>query len=100
MNTTKPSDLERRAQAAGEEIYRIQNGNGIVVGDAPTIYANAILRHFAQSTPDKSRQELVGALRGMTEHYCALINSGDCGNWNPEADAPVIAARAALKNAE
>lgn len=36
------------------------------------------------------------ALEGLLLRYNALVNSGDCGNWNPEGDDDVIAARAAL----
>jgi hypothetical protein len=32
----------------------------------------------------------------MTEHYVALINSGDAGNWNPEDEDVVKQARAAM----
>lgn len=39
---------------------------------------------------------LESALTGLVDHYTALINSGDAGNWDPETDAPVIAARHAL----
>jgi hypothetical protein len=40
--------------------------------------------------------ELVEALRMMTEHYVGLAGCGDCGNWNPEEEEEVIAARALL----
>lgn len=36
------------------------------------------------------------ALQGVLLQYTMLVNSGDCGNWNPEDDQDVIAARAAL----
>ena len=36
------------------------------------------------------------ALIGMINHYTELVNCGDCGNWDPETDDPVIHARAAL----
>lgn len=32
----------------------------------------------------------------MTDMYCASVNSGDWGNWNPEDDAEVKQARTAL----
>lgn len=43
--------------------------------------------------------ELLEALRGMTEHYVRLAGCGDCGNWNPEEEPEVIAARAAIAKA-
>lgn len=39
---------------------------------------------------------LAQALVGMVEMYVPLINSGDCGNWDPEEDEEVIDARQAL----
>lgn len=36
------------------------------------------------------------ALRGILNRYVGLVNSGDAGNWNPETEPEVIAARAAL----
>lgn len=44
--------------------------------------------------------ELVAALREITERYVDLVNSGDCGFWEPEDEKPVKAARAALAKAE
>jgi hypothetical protein len=40
--------------------------------------------------------ELVKALTGLLERYTSLVNCGDCGNWDPETEDDVIAARAAL----
>jgi hypothetical protein len=40
--------------------------------------------------------ELRKALGGMVDLYTGMINSGDCGNWNPEDDSQVIAARKVL----
>ncbi len=35
-------------------------------------------------------------LARLLERYTQLVNCGDCGNWNPEKEDEVIAARAAL----
>lgn len=51
---------------------------------------------------DAARQriaELKTALKGMTERYCDLIRSEDCGNWDPESEHTVKAARKALQDA-
>jgi len=40
---------------------------------------------------------LRSALLGMVDHYTQLVNSGDAGNWDPEKEPVVIAARAALR---
>jgi hypothetical protein len=44
--------------------------------------------------------ELLDALKAMLKMYCELVNSGDCGDWSPEEDEEVIAARAAIAKAE
>lgn len=55
---------------------------------------------------DRSRQgmdcvgNLAAALRGVLDHYTALVNSGDAGNWNPEEERVVVLARAALAAAK
>lgn len=36
------------------------------------------------------------ALVGLLGRYVGLVNCGDCGNWDPEREDAVIAARAAL----
>ena len=41
-------------------------------------------------------RELEGVLRGILDRYVTLVDSGDAGNWNPEEEPQVIAARAAL----
>ena len=40
--------------------------------------------------------ELVAALKACADRYCRLVASGDCGNWDPEEERHVIAARAIL----
>ena len=59
--------------------------------DFSRVEANARL---IAATPD-----LLAALEAMVDRYTALVNCGDCGNWNPETESEVIAARAALTKA-
>lgn len=42
----------------------------------------------------------VAALKGLMEKYRALVNSGDCGHWDVEKEPEIIAARAAIAEAE
>lgn len=56
-----------------------------------TMLANARL---IAAAPD-----LLSALRGFLEMYVAMVNSGDCGNWDAETEPQVIAARAAIAKA-
>ena len=44
--------------------------------------------------------ELLEALEVMTERYADLVNCGDCGHWNPEQEAEVMQARAAIAKAK
>ena len=40
-------------------------------------------------------------LQALLDHYVQLVESGDCGFWDPETESEVIAARALLtKNSE
>ena len=45
-------------------------------------------------------QKLVGALECMLNRYVELVESGDAGKWDAEAEPDVIAARAALSEAK
>lgn len=40
------------------------------------------------------------ALEALLDRYTELVNSGDCGNWNPEEEQVVIDARSALVRAD
>ena len=44
----------------------------------------------------EQRDKLADALAAFVEMYTAMVNSGDCGNWDPDGDPEVIAARAVL----
>lgn len=57
--------------ASGEE----QSANARLIAASPDLYA---------------------ALEAMLDHYVSTVNSGDCGNWDPETEDVVKAARAAL----
>lgn len=42
---------------------------------------------------------LYEALDDLVNRYAGMINSGDCGFWDPETETEVIKARAALRKA-
>lgn len=50
--------------------------------------------HLVAASP-----ELYEALSAITEMYTDMINSGDCGNWNPEYDEEVTEARRVMAKA-
>ncbi len=54
----------------------------------------------AVAARDHHYDAMMRALEGMLDRYTALVNCGDCGNWNPEEEDEVIAARAALAGAK
>lgn len=43
-----------------------------------------------------SREEVELALEKLLHKYVRLVNCGDCGNWDPETEPEVIAARRVL----
>lgn len=43
--------------------------------------------------------DMLEALKQFVEEYVEMINSGDCGFWDPEKEDKVIKARAALSKA-
>lgn len=47
-----------------------------------------------------SHVPLLKALELLLERYVELVACGDCGNWNPETDNEVIAARKAIGGTE
>jgi hypothetical protein len=48
-------------------------------------------------SPDTARiAALEEALRGLRDHYIRMIDSGDCGFWEPREEPVVIAATTAL----
>jgi hypothetical protein len=53
-----------------------------------------MLHHFATLTEQNER--LREAFRFLLDRYTQLVNCGDCGDWDPETERPVIAAREAL----
>lgn len=55
--------------------------------------------HKANARLIAAAPELAEALAALLERYVDLINCGDCGNWDPETEQQVIAARAALRKA-
>jgi hypothetical protein len=44
-------------------------------------------------------KDLVAALKALTSKYVELIGEAGCYRWDPEKDAEVIAARAAIAKA-
>lgn len=54
---------------------------------------------FLSSFDYAAAPALLVALQSLTERYTRLVNCGDCGNWDPETEPEVIAARAAIAKA-
>lgn len=55
--------------------------------------------HLENANLIASAPDLLEALEGLLDRYTQLINCGDCGNWDPETEKDVIAARAAIHKA-
>ena len=48
----------------------------------------------------RTHQALVEALERFTDKYVSMVESGDCGNWDPEKEPEIIAVRMAQKAAQ
>lgn len=53
----------------------------------------------SESTELEVIKKLVDALKGTVDGYCHLIDSDDCGNWNPRQDEFIINANRAMVQA-
>lgn len=54
---------------------------------------------FANGRVMAAAPDLYESLAALLASYTSLVNCGDCGNWDPETEPAVIAARAALAKA-
>lgn len=89
-------DREGDRHAASAALLSLMEERGALIHD--------VERHIAIASEEASRAALaearlsraVEALRMMTGHYVMLAGSGDCGNWDPEEESHVIAARRVL----
>ena len=101
------ANLEQRLAEADAEDDRLERE----VADLTEKLQFAHAKHMADAhylaTAERQRDEatamverLRGGLKAMTEHYVSLAGCGDCGIWNPEEEAEVIAARALLSETQ
>lgn len=74
----------------------VKRGNGYI--SEITICEN--IQTKANASLIASVPDLLKALEGMLDRYAGLVNCGDCGSWDPEAEAEVIAARKAIDRAK
>jgi hypothetical protein len=54
---------------------------------------------FANARMIAAAPDMYAALERMINLYVALVDCGDCGNWNPEEEMEVILARDAIRKA-
>ena len=90
VDTDPEASWERKWPTINAEKYEVVGCEGFY-GDYETDMANARLIVAAPY--------LLDALSRLTEMYCQMVHSGDCGNWNPEDDIEIQEARAAIAKA-
>jgi hypothetical protein len=81
-------NLRERQVPAGMDFY--------MLGHRDARHAAAELALKADAKRDELLALLSKALTGMLDRYTGLVNCGDYGNWDPETEECVQAARAAL----
>ncbi|MCG2586544.1 hypothetical protein [Massilia sp. TS11] len=67
-----------------------------IIGHFCNEYNALLLTPSPQPVAQGVDAEMRDALSNLLNRYVRLANSGDAGNWNPEEEPEVIAARAAL----
>ena len=84
------------AMECAERLYDLIDGDGDWDAlDAIRIIKETLLRSNAER--EAKVREFVDASDAFLERYLTLVNSGDCGDWNPEEEDEVIRLRAARK---
>lgn len=78
---------------------------GYITGRQPIFELNVFLEYPADelraaANAMAAAPDTMAALRELLDLYVGLVNCGDCGFWDPEKEAEVIAARAAIAKAE
>ena len=73
------------------------------IGDCPIATVQEGAAHWDTKYPVEANAHLIAAapalyeaLAALLESHAQLVNSGDCGFWDVEEEAPVKLARAAL----
>lgn len=105
-------DDERRAYSIIAEptfttLAYVMNGAGIAdlikdaEGENVGVFSVPRVRERQRATAHlfTAAPDLLEALERLLESYTDLVNSGDCGFWNPEEEEIIIAARAAISKA-
>jgi hypothetical protein len=99
---SKPEDIPQGDWNAGAKIAQeyvswLDHGNstGNLSEHATTALADSFARTILAAKAEERQKidDLVDCLSDMTFHYVSLAGCGDCGNWNPEEESEVIAAR-------
>lgn len=98
-HTPGPWILETHGCERRADYWHITGANGQFICHFHQMVAQAMPSTLANARLIAAAPELLEALTEMTERYAELVNCGDCGNWDPEEETEVIAARAALAKA-
>jgi len=103
LKTTDPLSLTYGNSKNGKifNSWRIYNREGAKLRTVATMESEQLSpeREHELSRLFCAAPELLAALDELLTSYVSLVNSGDAGSWNPETDAEVKAARAAIAKA-
>lgn len=107
MSDTNETIEQRRREWLAETMREAQygqHGHTITLCDATTghsvtnvAFCDEELRAEVFRRAVNNHEALIKALEGLLANHVQLVSSGDCGNWNVEEEAEVIAARALLQ---
>jgi hypothetical protein len=106
-STGAPGSLpwrQKRSEITGAPTLRIETAEGTPIADVTWSHADNGVASLSDAAfivrAVNSHADLLAALKDMAVRYTALVNCGDCGNWDPETEPQVVAAREAIAKAD
>jgi hypothetical protein len=97
MNYRINTPLELTGQETSKATQTIRDASGHWFADVVGLQAGTVVQAVNErESLLAQRDALRDALMMILNHYKSLVNSGDCGNWNPDEEPQVIQAQSVL----